>query len=80
MELTESMRQIDDSQFFDILNRIRIGSPNEDDIKILKSRLIETKNDLIEDTANFYNKLLEKSGIQFVYSHVEIKLIILMKK
>ena len=61
MELTESMRQIDDSQFFDILNRIRIGSPNEDDIKILKSRLIETKNDLIEDTANFYNKLLEKS-------------------
>ncbi len=38
-ELTESMRQKDDSIFFDMKNRIRIGSPSDSDIELLKKNV-----------------------------------------
>ena len=53
-ELTEIMRQKEDSQFARLLNRIREGKQTEDDLAILKSRTLsfdeakyqELKNDL----------------------------------
>lgn len=44
-ELTICMRQKDDLDFFQMLNRIRIGSPTKNDIKLLESQVISKKND-----------------------------------
>ena len=56
------MRQKDDKLFFDLLNRIRIGSPSEDDIKKLESRIIgiENKSNKIIEAASFYLKNLKE--------------------
>jgi len=42
-ELTEIMRQKDDKQFAELLNRLREGKHSEDDIAILKQRLLTVK-------------------------------------
>ena len=39
-ELTQIMRQKDDKRFAELLNRVRINSCTEEDIKLLKSRII----------------------------------------
>ena len=39
-ELTEIMRQKDDKQFAELLNRLREGKHSDDDIAILKQRLL----------------------------------------
>lgn len=48
-ELSECMRQQDDTQLIDLLNSIRIGSTNDDHIKLLESRSV--KNLTIPDDA-----------------------------
>ncbi len=40
VELNEIMRQKDDISFAELLNRIRIGRPSEEDIEILKTRIL----------------------------------------
>ena len=42
-ELTEIMRQKDDKQFAQLLNRLREGNHSEDDIAILKQRLMTSR-------------------------------------
>ena len=42
-ELTEIMRQKDDKQFAELLNRLREGNHSEDDIAILKQRLLNVR-------------------------------------
>ena len=39
-ELTEIMRQKDDKEFAELLNRLREGKHSEEDIAILKQRLL----------------------------------------
>ena len=43
-ELTEIMRQKDDAPFAELLNRIREGKENQEDINVLKSRSISYKD------------------------------------
>jgi hypothetical protein len=52
-ELTENVRQKGDLKFSSMLNRIRIGIPNIDDIKSLESRKIPIKSDPISESARF---------------------------
>ena len=40
-ELTEIMRQKDDKKFAEILNRLRLGDQNKDDIKVLKTCIVQ---------------------------------------
>jgi hypothetical protein len=42
-ELTISMRQKDDLIYFNMLNRIRVGSPTKEDIDLLKKQLMNIK-------------------------------------
>jgi len=42
-ELTEIMRQKDDKEFVQLLNRLREGKHSEDDITILKQRLVNVR-------------------------------------
>ena len=42
-ELTEIMRQKDDTPFAEILNRVREGQQTETDIRVLKSRSVSSK-------------------------------------
>ena len=37
-ELTESVRQKSDTQFSELLNRVRIGIPNKNDIELIEKR------------------------------------------
>jgi len=39
-ELSEVMRQKEDSSFIDLLNNVRIGNLNENDVDVLNSRVI----------------------------------------
>ena len=57
------MRQKDDLNFFNLLNRIRIGMPSNEDIQNLKDHVIKIKNKSkkIEEAACFYvEQLIEK--------------------
>ena len=42
-ELTEIMRQKDDKDFAELLNRLREGKHNQNDIKVLKERILKIK-------------------------------------
>ena len=42
-ELTEIMRQKDDRDFAELLNRLREGKHNQSDIKVLKERILKIK-------------------------------------
>jgi len=55
-ELTINQRQIDDPKFGQMLERIRIGNPNENDISELEKRVIEnyTGKNRIETAVDFY--------------------------
>lgn len=71
IELTEIMRQKDDKEFVQLLNRLRTGNCLDNDLEILKSRIISTddpsyptealhvfaENSLVND---HNNKMLEK--------------------
>jgi hypothetical protein len=54
-ELIVSMRQKNQDFFFQLLNRIRIGMPTNDDIKLLES----LKKKRIKEAAKFYFKLAQ---------------------
>jgi len=43
-ELTQNMRQKDDLLYAEMLERIRLGSPSENDIKLLEERLIKLES------------------------------------
>ena len=49
-ELTQNMRQAEDKQYADLLNRLRIASPTEQDIELIMGRLFD-KNLPIDDDA-----------------------------
>ena len=57
-ELIESMRQKTDPKFFDLLCRVRLGIPTEDDIDILNKQKIKINNtrDIYPETAQFYKE------------------------
>lgn len=61
-ELTINQRQKEDKVYAEILNRIRIGLPDIEDIKKLSERVIkkDKSNDKIENAAMYYIELLEK--------------------
>ena len=44
-DLTEIMRQNDDRDFAELLNRLREGKHNQNDIKVLKERILKIKPD-----------------------------------
>ena len=44
IELTKNMRQKDDQQFTELLNRFRIASQTDDDIQCIQSRLVHPKD------------------------------------
>lgn len=44
--LRENFRQVNDPSFLDLLNRIRLGKTNEDDIKLLKDKRDNFNNEL----------------------------------
>lgn len=60
-ELTLSMRQKNSNFFFEFLNRIRIGMPTFDDIKLLESLKIQIKNPKrkIQEAARFYYDIMK---------------------
>ena len=43
-ELTENMRQKDDAQFAELLNRIREGKHTDQDLRLLKTRTISSES------------------------------------
>ena len=43
-ELTEIMRQKDDREFAELLNRLREGKHSEDDVAILEQRLLKVRH------------------------------------
>jgi ATP-dependent DNA helicase PIF1 len=63
-ELKINQRQINDKKFADMLERIRIGKPNPDDINDLEKRLISNleKSELI-DFADFYLTTNKKHNV-----------------
>ena len=65
-ELTENMRQKDDTcGFIDMLLRLRVGSPTDDDIKKLQDRLIEVEGKS--------QKARMKSSVQYFYDNLKNK-------
>jgi hypothetical protein len=57
------MRQKDDEQFYNLLNRIRVGVPTNEDIDSLKKNLIGIvdKTTKVEEAAQFYvNKISDE--------------------
>jgi hypothetical protein len=58
------MRQKEDLPFFELLNRIRIGCPSDDDIALLRSRQIDidTSKNKIEQAANLYLDALRSNN------------------
>ena len=48
LELTQNMRQRGDTEYYDILNRVRIGSQTKSDISVLRSRLTSGRSDPID--------------------------------
>ena len=53
IELKDNHRQNQDSKFRDVLNHIRVGKVNDNDIKILNSRLV-TNEDKIKDILRLF--------------------------
>ncbi len=62
-ELNINMRQKDDLEYVDILNRIRFGVPNEQDIQKLNQRIIP-KDNLFDKFENATNSFLEIAKTQ----------------
>lgn len=56
------MRQKDEKEFIDLLNRIRIGMPTDDDIALLNTLKLNLQNPLnkIKESALFYHNLLKE--------------------
>ena len=63
-ELAENMRQKEDEPFFNLLNRVRLGNPSNNDLNELNSRLlnINDKNQKIEETATLFLEKLKQSN------------------
>lgn len=55
---TENVRQKDDPKFFEMLNRIRVAAPTEDDIEKLLEKLVNIPAD--SDKINEAAKLLKE--------------------
>ena len=51
IELHEIMRQKDDKQFAETLNRIRTSNHTDDDVQLIKSREIQNTSTLYPSTA-----------------------------
>ena len=65
-ELTQSMRQKDDNEFFNLLNRIRIGLPSIEDINLLEKRkipILDNFNKIREASVFYCEKLKEEHEI-----------------
>jgi hypothetical protein len=73
-ELTESMRQKDELDFYLFLNRIRIGLPSDADIKMLDNLKIKFKHESqkIKEAAIFFSELL-KNGKSLIALFPKIK-------
>jgi len=73
-ELTESMRQKDELDFYLFLNRIRIGLPSDADIKMLDNLKIKFKHESqkIKEAAIFFSELL-KNGKSLIALFSKIK-------
>lgn len=63
VELMDSMRQKDESDFFHFLNRIRIALPKKEDIELLQSLCIKIKNieEKVKEAVLFFKKLLSEN-------------------
>lgn len=76
VELTESMRQRDEQDFFQFLNRMRIALPTQEDIDILQSIRLQVSNaeNKIKEAAEFYKKLLNdhKSIIALFSKNIDV--------
>ena len=61
-QLTINCRQKDDSVFSELLNRIRIGMPTNEDIEMLENARIPNKHgvDKIKNAAMFYVENMKK--------------------
>jgi hypothetical protein len=60
-ELNINQRQKEDPIYADLLNRIRVGNQNAQDIKSLKSKVIPDKhNNKIANAAEFYIDLIKE--------------------
>ena len=58
MELTINMRQKIDAEYASMLDRIRLGVPNHDDIEKLMDRKIPIKSNIINDACDFMQQKL----------------------
>ena len=60
-ELTENMRQKEDPAFAELLNRLRFGNSNNDDLNLLKQRLLnrDPADSFIQHSTKHYLKLRE---------------------
>ena len=70
-ELTENMRQKEDQLFFDLLNRVRIGNPSEEDIQLLNNRIIKfkNKNNRIEESVEIFLNSWQLIETLYAYYH-----------
>lgn len=66
-ELTEKMRRKDDKDFAELLNRLREGKQTQDDITVLKSRLLRSK----PGDSNYPASLTHFSSNALVNAHNE---------
>ena len=71
-ELTTIMRQEDGSDFAQMLNRVRKGNETEDDIKLLKTRVVDVdqQRPYAQDVTHafMYNKLVDKHNQEMLLS------------
>lgn len=63
-ELLQNMRQKENLEYAELLNRMRVQQLNEKDIEILKKRVIIKKNEpnKMECTAKFYANLINRDA------------------
>jgi hypothetical protein len=65
------MRQKEDQLFFDLLNRVRIGNPSEEDIQLLNNRIIKfkNKNNRIEESVEIFLNSWQLIETLYAYYH-----------
>ncbi len=60
-QLTINVRQQSDHEFSNILNRIRVGAPTNEDMEILEKQIIPNSNEInwVQNAVNFYLQKME---------------------
>ena len=69
INLTKSYRQKDDTQFTDVLNRIRVGNQTEDDIKYINNKIPKNPNEQFWENKMYlmaYNEELGRCNTKFL--------------